>query len=812
MKIQFQNKKEGAGRLAADFGRLPVPRLVMTTNYRSHSNPVRILNSCIPILLLLGAGNVALAGDRYVGLSGDDKNDGKTQEAAWRTIRHAVEQAQAGDTVYIKAGNYGAELMKVGHSGTEDKPIIFEGYREKPGDRPFPNYKPGDQPDPSLMPILTGEETGTGIHLDHKKNIQFRNIAITRYGYGLFAMDCERIVLDQVFSTDCYKRDGYSYGVGFYLIQSPHSIIRDCVVADASGDNIVALRSHFLLIENCRTYGTVEDKIQRPDYYIVIGDSSNCVIRNCLAHNLYPENGGGHGIGIKDQASKGRGYPWPHSTNNRIVNCIIRNAGESLYAAHEAHHNEFIDCTIESDWRTCSWTWMQGINLRDGAHHNVFRNCRVEGSRYAVVLHDTVEGPMLGDGTPRPQTTRNNSFINCTFIDAQFGFEIWSTENNLFKNCIFSGVDAFMFQFTGTHTRQNVMANCILTGVKGFADPRIGGEGEFDFISSTFWKNGFKTPAGSGNFEGDPLFANSEKKDYHLKSQAGRWDPSTKTWEKDEVTSPCIDAGEPGSSFSIEPDPNGGRCNVGAYGNTAEASKSHEGPTSKRTPLVLDPTVRIKYALSGTAPRAEALSGTGNLHVEDFAWLPDSEAAGETSLKLEANEGTLKIHLDLAGQPAAKGWLAVNVDSLCDPFTVTDPDRMTTPARSIGRFLLFRAGKEGIWTIEGLPQKGARSIPGKFSCRRFRVNFTGGLQTDVIYQHLPNLKEYRFENDDPDADDEAVLEVTVESNPELLIVKAGGEPHQNYERKGDTLHIKGVRPNVTYRIEKLDAASLPVGK
>jgi parallel beta-helix repeat protein len=786
-------------------------RLNLSTKYRGHSVLARILNACVAILLLM-SGNLSLAGTRYVGLSGDDKNDGKSQQTAWRTIRHAVEQARAGDTVFIKAGNYGAELMKVGHSGTEDKPIVFEGYREKPGDRPFPKYKPGDKPNPTLMPTLTGKETGTGIYLRNKKNIQFRNIAISRYGFGLFALDCERIVLDQVFSTDCYKKEGHSYGVGFYFIGCPHSIIRDCVVADASGDNIVGLRSNFLLIENCRTYGTVEDKNQRPDYYIVIGDSSDCVIRNCLAHNLYPENGGGHGIGIKDQAAKGRGYPRPHSTNNKIVNCTVINSGESLYAAHEAHHNEFIDCTIQSDWRNCSWTWMQGINVRDGAHHNVFRNCRIEGSRYAVVLHDTVEGPMRGDGKPRPQTTRNNSFINCTFSNVQFGFEIWSTENNLFRNCIFSGVDAFMFQFTGTHTRQNVMANCILTNVKGYSDPQRGGKGEFDFISSAFWKNGFKTPAGSGNFESDPLFADPDKNDFHLKSQAGRWTPSTKSWAKDDVTSPCIDAGVPGSSYSTELEPNGGRCNVGTYGDTAEASKSHGSETSSQEQSALDPTVRFKYLLSGAAPRAKSLSGSGNLLAEHFAWLPDSRAAGKTSLKIEEKIDVLGVHLDHTGQPAAKGWLAVNVDSLCDPFTVTAPDRTTTPARTMGRFLLFRAEKAGVWKIEGLPRKGARSIPGKFSCRRFRVTFAGGLQTDVIYQHLPHLKEYRFENDDPDADDEAELSVTVESKPDPLIVKADGQPHEDYERKGDTIHIKGVLPNVTYRIEKLDAASLPLNK
>lgn len=65
--------------------------------------------------------------------------------------------------------------------------------------------------------------------------------------------------------------------------------------------------------------------------------------------------------------------------------------------------------------------------------------------------------------------------------------------------------------------------------------------------------------------------------DYHLMSQAGRWDPASESWVKDDVTSPCIDAGAPQSPIAYEPFPNGGYPNMGAYGGTAEASKSYFG-------------------------------------------------------------------------------------------------------------------------------------------------------------------------------------------------------------------------------------------
>jgi L-ascorbate metabolism protein UlaG (beta-lactamase superfamily) len=101
---------------------------------------------------------------------------------------------------------------------------------------------------------------------------------------------------------------------------------------------------------------------------------------------------------------------------------------------------------------------------------------------------------------------------------------------------------------------------------------------------------------GEGNIDADPLFANPGywayvndpniavepndanavwiEGDYHLKSQAGRWDPVSESWVIDDVTSPCIDAGDPNSLVGDESEPNGGIINMGAYGGTVEASMS----------------------------------------------------------------------------------------------------------------------------------------------------------------------------------------------------------------------------------------------
>jgi hypothetical protein len=79
---------------------------------------------------------------------------------------------------------------------------------------------------------------------------------------------------------------------------------------------------------------------------------------------------------------------------------------------------------------------------------------------------------------------------------------------------------------------------------------------------------------GEGNIEVDPLFADPDNADYHLKSQSGRWDSGSQSWVIDDFTSLCIDAGNPTAPVGLEPSPNGGIVNMGVYGGTSQASRS----------------------------------------------------------------------------------------------------------------------------------------------------------------------------------------------------------------------------------------------
>ncbi|NIP55956.1 MAG: hypothetical protein GWN67_27680 [Phycisphaerae bacterium] len=117
------------------------------------------------------------------------------------------------------------------------------------------------------------------------------------------------------------------------------------------------------------------------------------------------------------------------------------------------------------------------------------------------------------------------------------------------------------------------ISNCILWANKAPNGPQIYlGPNSIAPVSYSNIQGGW---TGVGNIDANPCFADVNNGDYHLKSQAGRWDPNSQTWVRDDVTSPCIDASNPGCPLGNEPnDVNNVRINMGAYGGTAEASKS----------------------------------------------------------------------------------------------------------------------------------------------------------------------------------------------------------------------------------------------
>jgi hypothetical protein len=258
----------------------------------------------------------------------------------------------------------------------------------------------------------------------------------------------------------------------------------------------------------------------------------------------------GHGIGIK------------HGHNNKIIDCVARGFAKGLYASpSDAYDNEFKNCTVFDDNLSQVVPYSDGpgaLVVRDGAYNNTFIKCRVYGTRFGIWFWDSF-GEGGGSG---------NSFANCIIDSVESGVQMEAANDNIFKNLVIINAK-YLFGFKeGSVSGNNILLNSIITNANQLAL----GDGVVNATYSDFYNNGFATPSGEGNMERDPLFNNVTYGDYHLKSQFGRW--SGNEWVKDNVTSNCIDTGDPSSDYSNESQPNGNRINIGAYGNTAEASKS----------------------------------------------------------------------------------------------------------------------------------------------------------------------------------------------------------------------------------------------
>jgi hypothetical protein len=195
-------------------------------------------------------------------------------------------------------------------------------------------------------------------------------------------------------------------------------------------------------------------------------------------------------------------------------------------------------------------------------------------------------GLVLGQGSSptisRCQFRGNNAEIG----GAVYGFEA----NPILRNCLFCGNTALrLFSFrkgSGGAMALNggsafSLLNCTLAG--NTTTDQGGGiyilAGSASLTNSIVWANtdaegatpetqihrgtnpvtaaysciqgGF---AGTGNISTDPLFVDLDAGDLRLTG-----------------SSPAIDAGDPTSDYSLEPEPDGGRINMGAYGNTQEA-------------------------------------------------------------------------------------------------------------------------------------------------------------------------------------------------------------------------------------------------
>jgi len=280
-------------------------------------------------------------------------------------------------------------------------------------------------------------------------------------------------------------------------------------------------------------------------------------------------------------------------SDSNLSNCTFSGNSSLVYGAgiyNRGSNHIMIDCTFS---RNKTFDGDGGGIWNDDVNELTLANCTFSNN----------SSKFYGGGIAGK--TNKAMMINCLFVgnkvygepgkpyDIGRGGGLASYGDTILANCTFAGNWARNGRAIFNDSSLKLY-NCVLWGSDNEIFDPI--QDSMAFIAYSNIQNGWE---GTDNINEDPLFANPGywadaddpniavepndpnavwiDGDYHLKSQAGRWDPNSQIWIQDDVTSPCIDAGDPNSPIGHEPFPNGGIINMGAYGGTVGASKSYFG-------------------------------------------------------------------------------------------------------------------------------------------------------------------------------------------------------------------------------------------
>ncbi len=535
----------------------------MNREFRMRAFAFRVMLSGLVWAAISHGTGPAWASTYYVSTaSGASNSSAGTEAAPWRTITYAATKAKAGDTVLIKAGTYGNEYVVVSNSGSSTKPIVFEGYGG--------TVLLGTLPSPRKLPA----SSEIGFKIKSKDYITLKNLNFTWYYDCVYIEDSDHVTCENLYVDSC-GADGAN-GHGIIYTSSNYGTILDCTVIDCGGNNVDLAASSYCLIDNLTALGTLEaSNTYATDYYCLMWCAHDNVVQNSYAEDTVDSGKGNHGFIMKDLSKT------PHCHDNLFKDCTAVSFEECFSAAHLVYNNTFLRCHGDNSAKTNRFSTV--LQARNGAYSNTFQDCTGIGSKVLISLTSYEEG--------NTGVKNGNKFVNCrlrgTDLTGSRAVLFGGTTNSVLENCVFDKVTYLARFVKGTTNTGNAFKNCIITGMKATYDPYdldpypYGTDTPYDGTSSLtatytdFWNNSFAAFSGTGNMSADPKFANQSGGDYHLKSTGGRWNGSA--WVKDTEDSPCLDKGDPASSYANEPTPNGGRINIGGYGNTAEASKSSAG-------------------------------------------------------------------------------------------------------------------------------------------------------------------------------------------------------------------------------------------
>lgn len=492
-----------------------------------------------------------------------DRNNGSnisgngTINSPWETISYALSKITGtGHTIYVAPGVYNRTISKEGWS--EIFPIvIMDGISLLGSD--------------SATTIIDAEGEGYTLLIDSNSNYN---------------------IIEQL-----KIKGGNPAGI-FY--KKGNTKIHNCQISENNniGLKAEAITGYILTLDN--NVINKNSGLNDHGYGIKCTGSGKYIITNNIIEENNSNSTFDHGYGI-----------YTHWTVEKLEirgNQIKKNKGgmpyyEGFGIASCADSVIIIDNLIEANGPSGA-----GIALWVVNHARIDSN-KIKNNSIGIDLGNPTQGGALDFGSviiryndivDNSQTginTKNGDFTeisnNLIFTNNAYAIALSQTDkSHLYNNTIYSNKGGVTIgeNIGYLDIINNIIADNKEFGIKeegSTADPSIASYNLFFNNKFIYYDEGLSSYSSlmmletfvtecSKNLEGDPLFVDSEIGDFHLLPG-----------------SPAIDAGYPSFDYSNEPQPNGGRINIGAYGNTPEATISGldtKGPKTNNISVSPNPT------------------------------------------------------------------------------------------------------------------------------------------------------------------------------------------------------------------------------
>jgi len=507
--------------------------------------------------VLLGAAGTVFGRTLYVDDDAPGPVDGSSWTSAFKYLQDALAVASAEDEIWVAQGLYLPD--RGGGNTAGDRHATFrvpDGVTIKGGFAGVGAADPDPRDTTRFETVLTGDLAGNDDSaeatwfLDNSPHV----VTATETSNGA--------VLDGLTITHGYDRDGGGNGL---FNQGASLTLRDCTFLNNWAGGAIYNSAGHLRIENCRFLRN--DGGNRAGALCNRGGSVQAI--NCEF--------------IENSAHDGAGAIENVDGNVDFFHCLFQgnHAQEGAGSIKSSGILRLLYCTF-IDNHVYEHAGALAIYGSAVVAHCLFCGNRAEGSGAIYVASASVR---------LDQCTFYANVSTDEGVGAVYCPSSWSslpTGSVQARGCIFWA--------NGARREQDEGGDKLLTGYR----EQIGGAPKAATLEYCCVQGWTPQHGGIGNIGVDPLFVAPDQNDFHLQSQAGHWDGTSLAWVLDDVTSPCIDAGDPNSPVGPEPFPNGGRVNMGVYGGTCEGSKSWFG------------------IAPGPGINAADLNGDGRVDAEDY--------------------------------------------------------------------------------------------------------------------------------------------------------------------------------------------------